>query len=162
MFVSSPFARAHQTALACQKGLLQPANADRVSKLTLSIHPEVVYEDDLMERYFGRLDDKELLTYGYVWPLDLWDVSHNAFDVESVAEVCTRINTAVMKLETTYEDTILVLVSHADVCQITQLYAAGAENVGHFSQYRFGNGEVRGMKRNVESLPDPVPLTAPR
>jgi hypothetical protein len=31
-----------------------------------------------------------------------------------------------------------------------------------FSSYRFGNGEVRRMGRDVESLPEPVPLEPPK
>ena len=55
----------------------------------------------------------------------------------------------------------MVLTSHTDVLQITQAYAAGLANMGEFSQYRFGNGEVRRMGRTVESLPETVPLQPP-
>lgn len=56
----------------------------------------------------------------------------------------------------------IVLTSHADVLQITQVYAAGLDNVGRFSQYRFGNGEVRRMGRELESLPEAKPLEPPK
>ena len=55
----------------------------------------------------------------------------------------------------------VVLTSHADVLQISQLYGCNAPNVGTFSSYRFGNGEVRAMARTPDSLPDPSPLRAP-
>ena len=95
----------------------------------------------------------------------MFNVTHTAFDVESVAAVATRIREAILHIdEQTPPDQHkhVVITSHADVLQITQLYAAGAENVGMFSQYRFGNGEVRVMERNVESLPEPVPLERPQ
>ena len=55
----------------------------------------------------------------------------------------------------------VVLTSHADVLQISQLYGCHAPNVGAFSSYRFGNGEVRAMKRTPDSLPEPSPLEPP-
>jgi broad specificity phosphatase PhoE len=131
----------------------------------LEIVPDIVLKDELMERYFGRLDNEAIYTYAYVWPVDRIDVTHTAFDVESVAAVCTRIRKLIVEdLEQEYAggNYHVVLTSHADVLQIAQLYGAGAENVGTFSSYRFGNGEVRAMARTVDSLPDPVALPAPQ
>ena len=98
----------------------------------------------------------------------MFDVTHTAFDVESVAAVSTRIRETLARVDAdSLHDNadggdIIVLVSHADVLQITQLYAAGADNVGTFSSYRFTNGEVRAMKRETDSLPDPQPLEPPK
>jgi broad specificity phosphatase PhoE len=162
-FVSSPFARAKQTAEACLDGLMadDDGNRQRAETMGLDISTDVVMENRLMERYFGRLDNEAIYTYSYVWPLDKFNVTHTAFDVESVAAVCTRLREVVKRCESEYEGHHLVWVSHADVLQIGQLYAANAENVGDFSSFRFKNGEVRAMKRTTESLPDPVPLEAP-
>lgn len=96
-----------------------------------------------MERSFGRLDGEDIRTYAYVWPLDRFNVTHTAFEVESVAAVCTRIRETLLELEATIgtqqddQHYSIVLASHADVLQIAQLYAAGVENVGEFSSYRF-------------------------
>lgn len=115
-----------------------------------------------MERYFGRLDGEAIYTYAYVWPLDKFNSTHTAFDVESVAAVCHRWHQVITKLEGRYDDCYIVLTSHADVLQIGQLYAAHAENVGAFSSYRFQNGEVRPMVvARPDTLPDPVPLDPP-
>ena len=115
-----------------------------------------------MERNFGRLDGEAIYTYAYVWPLDKFNVTHTAFDVESVAAVCTRIREMIVDdLERQYSGCHIVLVSHADVLQITQLYAAGVDNVGTFSSYRFANGEVRPMDRTPDSLPEPSALRPP-
>ena len=79
-----------------------------------------------------------------VWPLDRFNVTHTAFDAESVAAVCKRIRQCILNLEEKYYNNDnkhhIVLTSHADVLQITQLYAAEATNVGEFSSYRFTNG----------------------
>jgi broad specificity phosphatase PhoE len=192
IMVSSPFARARQTAQACMEGI--QATPSLVHELTQSAvriivsppdvrtgkdsAPLVMYHDGLVERYFGKLDDEALETYAYVWPLDRFNVSHTAFNVESVAAVATRVRQVILDVEGNLEAQIrslspavtaagrdthyhVVLVSHADVLQITQLYAANANNVGAFSSYRFQNGEVRVMDQLVSSLPPPVPLTPP-
>lgn len=162
ILVSSPFARAYQTALACLDGLQSPDLQSRLSDLGLELETQVVLNDNLVERYFGRLDAQAIYTYAYVWPLDKFNVTHTAFDVESVAAVCTRLREVVLELEKVYDNCHLVWVSHADVLQIAQMYAAGADNVGEFSSYRFQNGEVRKMAvQSTDHLPDPVPLEAP-
>jgi broad specificity phosphatase PhoE len=162
LFVSSPFARARQTAEACLDGLKGVDQNRRIKGLGLEIEWNIVLENRLMERYFGRLDDEAIETYAYVWPLDAFDVTHTAFGVESVAAVCTRLAQVVERLESEYDGYHIVWVSHADVLQIGQLYAAGVQNVGTFSSYRFKNGEVRAMNRTPDSLRDPEPLEAPR
>ena len=182
VFISSPFARARQTAQACIDGLFdttfvsdgeEPRNlSNALDDLHLDISSDIILDERLMERYFGRLDDEAIYTYAYVWPLDGFDVTHTAFDVESVAAVCTRLNDLINDLEDTFNKNDdsendsgkyhVVLVSHADVLQIAQLYGANAPNVGKFSSYRFTNGEVRVMKRTPDSLPEPSPLEAPQ
>ena len=163
VFVSSPFARARQTAEACMDGLMgNEENQERIKTMGLEIEGEIALENGLMERYFGKLDDDSIYTYAYVWPMDAMNVTHTAFDVESVAAVCTRLEQVVERCEEQYDDMHIVWVSHADVLQIGQLYAANAENVGKFSAYRFKNGEVRAVKYTPDSLPDPVPLEAPK
>lgn len=95
------------------------------------------------------------------------DECHTAFDVESVAAVSTRLRELILKIESSDlhkdgEGDFIVMASHADVLQIMQLYAAGVDNVGKFSSYRFGNGEVRQMGRSPDTLPDPSPLEPPK
>lgn len=162
LFMSSPFARALQTAEACMDGLAETENQERVKSMGLDISDDIIMENRLMERYFGRLDGEAIYTYAYVWPVDKFNVTHTAFDVESVAAVCTRLAEVVERCESEFDGCHIVWVSHADVLQIGQLYAANADNVGEFSSYRFKNGEVRAMKRSPEYLPEPVPLEALR
>jgi broad specificity phosphatase PhoE len=145
VFVSSPFARARQTATACREGLRQQlllqqqpsSSSPIIMDESIYIHP------GLMERSFGRLDGEAIETYAYVWPLDRFNVTHTAFDVESVAAVCHRFRQCILDLEEAFPPsssssrTIIVLTSHADVLQIAQLYAANVPNVGGFSSYRF-------------------------
>lgn len=165
IFYSSPFARAKETAYSCLEGLRGPDAATRVEELGLTIEEDVALDDGLMERFFGRLDGMELSTYAYVWPVDMFEPTHTGFDVESVAAVSSRIRDALLRIDATHcqpGGNHIILTSHADTLQITQVYAAGLDNVGAFSQYRFGNGEVRRMQRTVDSLPDAVPLQPPK
>lgn len=164
IFYSSPFARAKETAEACLKGIAGDKEvAEKVKALGLEVKDNISLDDGLMERYFGELDGTKLITYGYVWPQDMIEPTQTAYDVESVAAVSTRIRSTLLGIDSQHTDggNHIVLTSHADVLQITQVYAAGLENVGMFSQYRFGNGEVRKMGRVVGSLPEAVPLQPP-
>jgi probable phosphoglycerate mutase len=164
-FYSSPFSRARQTADACLEGLSQEQNTIIAEELNIDIQKDMIIEDGLMERFFGSLDDAAIHTYNYVWPVDMVDPTNVAFEVESVAAVSTRLHETILKIEKSsiHNDSgdIVVLTSHADVLQICQLYACGAENVGMFSSYRFTNGEVRLMGRSVDILPEPQPLEPP-
>jgi broad specificity phosphatase PhoE len=138
-----------------------------MESLNIEVHPSIIIEEGFMERYFGRLDGDKLYTYSYVWPVDSFDVTHKAFDVESVAEVSARVRDAILRIESSdlhseRDGDIVVIVSHADTLQILQAYAAGLPNVGLFSQYRFGNGEVRELGRSQATLPPPKPLAVPK
>jgi broad specificity phosphatase PhoE len=150
VFVSSPFARARQTAVACQEELRRRLTSsssplllrtttrdDQQQQQPWDVEETIYLHAGLMERSFGRLDGQAIETYAYVWPLDAFNVTHTAFDVESVAAVCHRFRQCLLDLEDAFQHQIIVLTSHADVLQIAQLYAAGAANVGTFSSYRF-------------------------
>ena len=162
-FISSPFVRAKETAEMCLRGMSGNAEvAARVGSLGLEVDPDVALVNMLAERFFGRLDGRELGTYVYVWPVDMMDPTHAAFDMESVAAVARALLLDLDAREYAAAGGYhVVLTSHADVLQITQAYAAGLANVGEFLQYHFGNGEVRRMGRTVESLPETVPLQPP-
>jgi broad specificity phosphatase PhoE len=175
VFVSSPLARARQTAKACRDRLQEilqehhhrdnnnnntPANSNSsTANVEWHVDDAIRISDALVERFFGRLDGTALESYAYVWPLDRFNVTHTTFDVESVAAVCTRLYDYLVKdllsaNEKAKDDpelsvadnaillpaptmTHYVLVSHADVLQIAQLYAAQVDNVGEFSSFRF-------------------------
>lgn len=167
-FYSSPFARARQTAVACLDGIAsKDENQAIVKDLALDIQKDIIIDDGLMERFFGDLDATPLPTYAYVWPEDQKDVTQTGrFNVESVAATATRLREVIMRIEESdlhkkEDGDIIVLTAHADVVQICQLYASGIDNVGDFSSYRFGNGEVRFVGRTPDTLPKREPLEMP-
>ena len=165
-FYSSDFTRAWQTAeealeavknvyqfensVLCQDQLLLPELPNCLAGVTRTTL--------LRERWFGALDGKPLRNYQQVWPRDLVSAVHCHFDVESVASVTLRIRELVMELEERHSGCSIVLTSHADTLQIAQVYIAGGDPRS-FSQYRFKNGEVRELRQDIASLPEPVPLT---
>jgi broad specificity phosphatase PhoE len=157
IFVSSPFARARQTAQACLDGL-EESYLDELNDLDLNLSTDIQMEDRLMERYFGKLDGEAIYTYAYVWPVDKFNTTHTAFETESVAAVATRLRRIVEDHESKYRNSHIIWTSHADVLQIAQVYAADYDNVGSFSSFRFGNGEVRAVKHGADTLPDAMPL----
>jgi len=159
--------RTKETAEACLEELSTEDKNRCIEKLNLHVQSDVILEDGFVERYFGRLDGDKLYTYAYVWPVDVFDVTHKAFDVESVAGVCARTGEAIQRIDNSplhsgSDGDVIVVVSHADTLQILQTYAAGLQNVGKFSQYRFNNGEVRALKQTPDSLPPPVALKVPK
>jgi broad specificity phosphatase PhoE len=91
-----------------------------------------------------------------VWPADLIDSRQTGYNVESVSDVCSRLQQLFTALEQQYDNKCIVLTSHADTLQIMQCYVAGADE-RLFSQYRFKNGEVRALLQQVDSLPAPKP-----
>jgi len=153
-----------------------------VEEMNLDVQRNIIFEDGIMERIFGRLDDEAIETYAYIWPVDMVNVTHTEYDVESVAAVSTRVRETILKIDASplhntavdpsselrkdnddcNDDDKIVFVSHADILQIAQLYAADITNVGQFSSYRFTNGEVREMALTKDSLPDPQPLELPK
>jgi broad specificity phosphatase PhoE len=148
LFITSPFARARQTADACCKEIQELVQNTNIP-YSIEVVTPISINNLLVERYFGIYDNDILEKYGYVWPLDQRNVLQTNDNVESVAAVATRIQSLIEQLEEyTYNinnnsnnnDNAMfhiVLVSHGDVLQIAQLYAANVPNVGEFSSYRF-------------------------
>lgn len=152
---ASDFTRARETAEEAQAALHSLAGS------ATTAGPVVGQLTALRERWFGDLDAKDVATYNDVWPLDLLDAHHVTFGVESVERVAQRLRAMFLELEALHGDvpgTPVLLTSHADTLQIMQCLVARAD-VRLFSQYRFGNGEVRALGESPDTLPTPKPLS---
>ena len=65
IFISSPFARARQTAQACMDGLVEDISMKTIEdEVGIKVSTDIRLEERLMERYFGRLDAEAIYTYG--------------------------------------------------------------------------------------------------
>ena len=151
LFATSPFTRARETALEAQKALGALVDADNELGLEYLKTENLVVFPELRERSFGELDQRLLIWYNKVWPIDAIDSTNKRNGVESVYEVCLRLLNLVKYIESTYENKIIVLSSHADTLQIFQMIMSEQqEDPRLFSQYRFKNGESRNL---VTDLP---------
>eukprot|EP00611_Tribonema_gayanum_P009942 TRINITY_DN19836_c0_g1_i3.p1 TRINITY_DN19836_c0_g1~~TRINITY_DN19836_c0_g1_i3.p1 ORF type:complete len:307 (-),score=52.86 TRINITY_DN19836_c0_g1_i3:162-1082(-) len=158
IFISSDFTRARETAEECRAAVIRITEFEREVIGEKFECPPVIIRQELRERYFGELDGTVLLNYNKVWPADLIDSRQAGYGVESVQDVCARMQRLFLSLEEQYAGKCMVLTSHADTLQIMQCYVAGADE-RLFSQYRFKNGEVRALLQEQTSLPPPKPLS---
>ena len=128
------------------------AECDVAEQSTVFPDIPVLIREPLRERFFGEFDQKELIFYNKVWPLDQLDALNSRHGVESVQDVCARCLSLVHSIENEFQNKIIVLSSHADTLQIFQLFLSAAVDPRRFAEYRFRNGELRIM----------TSLTAPR
>ena len=136
LFISSPFSRARQTA--------EVAAAEVAARIGNENTVEVEIVDGLRERYFGEFDQKALIYYNKVWPVDQRDAENSRYGVESVADVCRRVLTVVDDLENRFSSKFIVLTSHADTLQILNTLFS-REDPRFFAAHRFKNCEVRDL-----------------
>ena len=146
-FIASPFSRARQTA--------QLAATEIEKNLGRKVDIEIV--DGLRERYFGEFDQRALIYYNKVWPVDQIDSQNSRYGVESVADVCQRVLSVIEDCENKYSSKVLVMTSHADTLQVLNTLFSG-EDPRMFAAHRFRNCEVREL--NIPGLETRrVPLT---
>jgi len=128
------------------------AECDVAEQSTVFPDIPLLIREPLRERFFGEFDQKELIFYNKVWPLDQLDALNSRHGVESVQDVCARCLSLVLSIESEFQNKIIVFSSHADTLQIFQLFMSAAVDPRRFAEYRFRNGELRLM----------TSLTAPR
>lgn len=107
--ICSDFLRTRETAALAAKGFKLAAPTD---------------ETGLRERFFGTLEGKPDHHYPDVWRADEAGIA-NEHNVESVDQVLARGLATLDQLEQTYENQVLLLVSHGDMLQILQTAFAG-------------------------------------
>ena len=130
VFVTSPFSRAKQTA--------------ELAALCLEGAVSVEINEGLRERDFGDFDQRPLLYYNRVWPVDELDAENTRNGVESVSQVCERAKGVIAGLEEKFYGKTIVLTSHADTLQILNCMFS-QEDPRYFAQHRMKNCEVRPM-----------------
>lgn len=75
---------------------------------------------ELRERFYGDYDMTSDDNYNLCWDDDK-SPSHgeeSKHSVESPSHVCDRATRFIQKLENEYQDKIIILVAHGDICQI--------------------------------------------
>lgn len=120
----SPFSRTIQTAKAVAGILGIPFESSQC---------KVILE--LRERYFGPT--YELLShekYAEIWALDEKDPFMSPEDGESVADVASRLSTALANIEGDFQGCAILIVSHGDPLQILQTIVDAAKENETFQE----------------------------
>ena len=94
---------------------------------------EIEQDERMRERFFGALDGGPDSQYQQVWDLDQKNPKHTQWQVESVAKVAQRGCDMVHELNERYQDRIVILVAHGDICSILAT-ALSDQNLCHHRQ----------------------------
>ena len=127
--VSSCFKRAKQTAEAIHAvlGCTKPLEIDEA----------------LNERDWGQYDLKAT-SFGYeYYKEDARDAVNTQHGIESITNILIRTSGLIKRLEETYTDKVIILVSHGDPLRILLAGFAKVELTQNGTIPSFSNGEVR-------------------
>lgn len=130
IILSSPFKRTKETAIIISEEL----------KI-----PDIEYNDNLRERFFGDFDMKDSKNYERIWEEDLTNTNHKKWNNESVHEVAIRLMSLIEDLEITYNDRDIILVSHGDSLQILECLLKKIDPKLHRSLKPLKQGEFRDL-----------------
>lgn len=99
-------------------------------------------EDRLVERKFGAFEGKTRQEFNLD---EIWDykLDKQYENMESVKQVCNRINTFLSNLKKTYSDKTILLVTHGGVCIPIRAYFEGIPENNILAQFQFDNCEVK-------------------
>lgn len=104
--ISSDFKRARESA--------------EIAQSLLHLKQEIIYSENLRERFFGDFELMPNDCYQTVWDNDAVNSAHNDNNVESADEVMNRTFSLVLNLEKEFNGETFLLVSHGDALQILQ------------------------------------------
>lgn len=129
VMVSSLFKRAKETAEIIHNvlGCAQPLQINEA----------------LNERGFGSYDLKDSSVAYETWKNDARDAVNTQHGIENVMSVLSRTSRLVKKLEDTYSNKDIILVSHGDPLRILLAGFANINPSQHATIRHFDNAEVR-------------------
>ena len=129
VMVSSLFKRAKQTA--------------EIIHNVLECKEPLQIDEALNERSFGSCDLKNSSIVYETWKNDALDAVNTQHGIENVMSVLSRTSRLVKRLEETYTDKDIILVSHGDPLRILLTVFANVEPAQHASIRHFDNAEIR-------------------
>lgn len=127
MIVASPFSRAVESA--------------QVAKVILGV-AGIVIEEDLRERFFGKLDGEKTVVYDNVWKMDKLNEVNKESGVESQDAVLVRMLKVIKKLEKNYQGENILLVSHGDPIDILRTFFNDQPLSKHSVNEKIKNAEI--------------------
>jgi len=128
--VASPLLRARETAEIVAQGI--------------GVVPEV--DDRLIERGFGELELARDNRYESVWEIDRRDPSHRTWNVESVADVWSRVCRLMDDRWAGVSSGTLMLVTHGDVASTLICGSAGVPLSRHREVGGLATGEMQELE----------------
>lgn len=111
----------------------------------------VTLEPGLRERNFAELEGRQGELYKEVWELDSVDPHNTLHGAESPFALAQRVELVLKKLEASYRNQTVLLVSHGDTLRFLQLAAMGRQLTEHLDIKLFEPAEIRAL----ENLPAP-------
>lgn len=103
---------------------------------------EIITDDLLIERYLGDFEGKSHKEYHFY---DFWDYKANntAGNVEGVRELFKRSQTFLNKLKTSYNDKVVVIVSHGAFLKALHFSIVGYNENTDFGSFSLNNCEFK-------------------
>jgi len=137
------------TKVFCSDFLRTRETADLAADTLGVSRPEL--ELGLRERYFGIWDGQSHDHYQAVWNQDVTGDRSCEERVESTASVLSRGIDVLNRMERTYQNEIILLVSHGDMLQILRTALVGISHTLHRSLPHHETGEIRSLVNRGES-----------
>ena len=147
-------ARVRETVQQAREGLSEPVAVLSSPLLrareTAAIVAEVVgtiaeIDDRLIERAFGDLEMAMDDRYESVWEIDRRDPTHRTWNVESVAEVWSRVRSLMDERQADTSAGTLILVTHGDVASTLICGSSGAPLSRHREVGGLATGQMRAL-----------------
>lgn len=104
--ISSDFKRARESA--------------EIAQALLQFNQDIIFAENLRERFFGDFELKQNDCYKIVWDNDAVNSAHTIDKVESADAVMDRTSSLVQSIEKKFTGETFLLVSHGDALQILQ------------------------------------------
>ena len=145
------FADKAVSRVVCSDFLRTLETATIAAKTLNLAEPQI--DEGLRERFFGCWDGQSHDHYESVW---LRDAGHkDAVDdgVESTAAVLLRGIGVLKRLEESYQDETILLVSHGDMLQILRTAFVGIDSSEHRSLPHHETGEIRELVKQAVRYP---------
>lgn len=106
---------------------------------------DVLVDSRLIERGFGDLELQPDARYEAVWEVDRRDPTHRTWNVESVADVWSRLRSLTDELRDEGAAGTIILVTHGDVASTLICGSSGAPLTRHREIGGLGTGEIRAV-----------------
>lgn len=106
---------------------------------------QIIYEDRLIERYFGELEGSKPIEDEIFQRYNFWDYEADIkiCQVESVKEICQRVWGFLEEIKEKYSDKNILFVTHGGTAKTINSYFEGIGEDGILPSLGFKNCEIK-------------------